>query len=59
MATKAAPILDRILQARRAAIEELKASGVDAALPQSIAASPAPRDFRQALSRTDSVALIA
>ena len=59
MATKAAPILDRILQARRAAIEELKASGVEAALPQSIAASPAPRDFRQALRRTDAVALIA
>ena len=59
MATKAAPILDRILQARRAAIEELKASGVEAALPQSIAASPAPRDFRQALCRTDAVALIA
>jgi len=59
MATKAAPILDRILQSRRAAIEELKASGVEAGLPQSIAAAPAPRDFRQALRRTDAVALIA
>src|SRR2546423_5241685 len=59
MATKAAPILDRILQSRRAAIEELKASGIEAGLPQSIAAAPAPRDFRQALRRTGRVALIA
>jgi len=59
MATKAAPILDRILQSRRAAIEELKASGIEAGLPQSIAAAPAPRDFRHALRRTGRVALIA
>ena len=59
MATKAAPILDRILQSRRAAIEDLKASGVEARLPQSIAAAPAPRDFRQALRETNRVALIA
>jgi indole-3-glycerol phosphate synthase len=58
MATKAAPILERILQSRRAAIAELKASGVEAGLPQSVAAAPAPRDFRQALRRTG-VALIA
>jgi len=58
MATKAAPILDRILQSRRAAIAELKASGVEAGLPQSVGAAPAPRDFRQALRRTG-VALIA
>src|SRR3989440_411189 len=59
MATKAAPILDRILQSRRAAIEELKASGIEAGLPQSIAAAPAPRGFQQALRRTGRVALIA
>src|SRR2546428_6095944 len=59
MATKAAPILDRILQSRRAAIEELKASGVETGLPESIAAAPAPRDFRQALRRIGRVALIA
>src|SRR5438128_6158759 len=58
MATKAAPILERILESRRAAIGELKASGVEAGLPQSVAAAPAPRDFRQALRRTR-VALIA
>jgi indole-3-glycerol phosphate synthase len=58
MATKAAPILERILQSRRAAIAELKASGVEAGLPQSVTAAPAPRDFRQALRRTG-VALIA
>src|SRR5256884_8842813 len=59
MATKAAPILDRILQSGRAAIEELKASGIEAGLPQSIAAAPAPRDFRHALRRTGRGALIA
>jgi indole-3-glycerol phosphate synthase len=58
MATNTAPILERILQSRRAAIAELKASGVGAGLPQSVAAAPAPRDFRQALRRAG-VALIA
>lgn len=58
MALKAAPILERILASRRAAIAQLKASGAAAELPQSLAAAPAPRDFRQALRRTG-VALIA
>ena len=58
MALKAAPILERILASRRAAIAQLKASGAAAELPQSVAAAPAPRDFRQALRRTG-VALIA
>jgi indole-3-glycerol phosphate synthase len=58
MALKAAPILERILASRRAAIADFKASGVAAALPQSVAAAPAPRDFRQALQRSG-VALIA
>src|SRR5712691_12941001 len=58
MATKAAPILERILESRRAAIAELKASGVTAGLPKSIAAAPVPRDFRKALLGTG-VALIA
>src|ERR1700694_988291 len=58
MATKSAPILERILESRRAAIAELKASGVAAGLPQSVKAAPVPRDFRQALLRTG-VALIA
>src|SRR5713226_4845072 len=58
MATRAAPILERILESRRAAIAELKARGVAAGLPQSIAAAPAPRDFAKALRRTG-VALIA
>src|ERR1700738_4286354 len=58
MATKAAPILERILESRRAAIAELKASGVAAGLPESIKAAPAPRDLRQALRRRG-VALIA
>jgi indole-3-glycerol phosphate synthase len=58
MATQAAPILERILESRRAAIATLKASGALAGLPKSVAAAPAPRDFRQALRRTG-VALIA
>jgi indole-3-glycerol phosphate synthase len=58
MATKAAPILERILESRRAAIAVLKASGVGAGLPQSVAAAPSPRDFRLAL-RGRGVALIA
>jgi indole-3-glycerol phosphate synthase len=58
MALKAAPILERILASRRAAIAELKASGLAAGLPQSMASGPAPRDFRQALQRAG-VALIA
>jgi indole-3-glycerol phosphate synthase len=59
MATKAAPILERILHSRRAAIAELKTSGLKAGLSQSAAAAPAPRDFRQALRRADRVTLIA
>lgn len=58
MATKAAPILERILESRRAAIAALKASGAGAGLPQSVAAALAPRDFRLALRRRG-VALIA
>src|SRR5260370_39225759 len=58
MATKAAPILERILESRRAAIAALKASGVGAGLPESVAAAPAPRDFRLALRRRG-VSLIA
>ena len=59
MATKAAPILERILESRRAAIAELKAGGAETGLRQSIAVAPAPRDFRHALRRSDRVALIA
>jgi indole-3-glycerol phosphate synthase len=58
MALKAAPILERILASRRAAIAEFKASRAAAQLTQSVAAAPAPRDFRQALQRAG-VALIA
>jgi indole-3-glycerol phosphate synthase len=58
MALKAAPILERILASRRAAIAEHKARGVAAELSQSMAAAPAPRDFRRALRGTG-MALIA
>jgi indole-3-glycerol phosphate synthase len=57
MATRAAPILERILESRRAAISELKASG-RAALARSIAEAPAVADFRAALV-ADKVTLIA
>ena len=58
MATRAAPILERILESRRAAIAELKANGNAAGLARSVTAAPAPADFREALV-TDGVALIA
>src|SRR5256714_14052553 len=58
MATHTAPILDRILESRRASIARLKASGTFSGLPQSASATPPARDFRGALSRPG-VALIA
>jgi indole-3-glycerol phosphate synthase len=58
MATRAAPILERILESRRAAIAELKAGGIAEGLARSVARAPAPADFRRALV-ADQVALIA
>src|SRR3989442_7474194 len=58
MATHTAPILDRILESRRASIARLKASGAVSGLPQLASAAPPVRDFRGALSRPG-VALIA
>src|SRR6202171_6113024 len=58
MATRAAPILERILESRRAAIAELKADGIAGRLARSVAQAPAPADFRRALV-ADKVALIA
>ena len=58
MATHTAPILDRILEARRASIARLKASGAAEGLPRSVTAAPPVRDFRGALRRRG-VALIA
>jgi indole-3-glycerol phosphate synthase len=58
MATHTAPILERILESRRASISRLKANGATEGLPQSVAAAPPPRDFRRALSGPR-VALIA
>ena len=58
MATRAAPILERILESRRAAIAELKADGIAIRLARSAAQAPAPADFRRALM-LDGVALIA
>ena len=58
MATRAAPILERILESRRAAIAALKADGIDAGLGRSVAQAPAPADFRGALI-AERVALIA
>ncbi len=47
MATHIAPILDRILESRRAHIAELKANA--GRLARSLETAPAPRDFRRAL----------
>jgi indole-3-glycerol phosphate synthase len=58
MATRAAPILERILESRRAAIAELKADGNAARLARSVAQAPAAADFRAALV-ADGVSLIA
>jgi indole-3-glycerol phosphate synthase len=58
MATRAAPILVRILESRRAAIAELKADGTAEMLARSVAQGPAPLDLRRALV-AGQVALIA
>jgi len=58
MATRAAPILERILESRRAAIAGLKADGSADGLARSVAQAAAPLDFRRALV-ADQVALIA
>jgi indole-3-glycerol phosphate synthase len=58
MATRAAPILERILESRRAAIAELKAEGSAAGLARSLVGAPAPADFRAALV-SERVTLIA
>jgi len=49
MATRAAPILERILESRRAAIAELKADGIANGLAPSAAQAQTPLDFRRAL----------
>ena len=58
MAIKAAPILERIVAARRIAVEELKASASATLREQRARSAPAPRNFRQAI-RGPSVAVIA
>lgn len=50
MATRAAPILDRILESRRAAVERLRNSASGAALERQAKAAPPPRDFRLAIT---------
>ncbi len=58
MATQAAPILDRIVESRRAAVATLKAAGSGPALEARARSAPSPRDFRAAIT-TAGVALIA
>lgn len=58
MATRAAPILERILESRRAAIAELKSGGTAERLARSATQVPAPLDFRRVLI-AGRVALIA
>jgi indole-3-glycerol phosphate synthase len=49
MATRAAPILERILESRRAAIAELKADGIAKGLARSAAQAQTPLDFGRGL----------
>lgn len=58
MATHTAPILDRILEFRRAAIEELRQREATAAIRSAVATAPVVRDFRGAIGGPG-VALIA
>jgi indole-3-glycerol phosphate synthase len=58
MATKAAPILERILQSRRAMVADFKADGGERRVEAVLPTAPLPRDFRGAL-RGAGVALIA
>jgi indole-3-glycerol phosphate synthase len=58
VATHTAPILERILEFRRAAVDELKQGQTEAALTTAIPTAPAPRDFAGALHRR-TVAVIA
>jgi indole-3-glycerol phosphate synthase len=58
MATKAAPILERIVEARRRANARFMVDGHAAALPTLLAKAPPPRDFRDAITGPG-VALIA
>lgn len=50
MATHTAPILERILEFRRAAVEDLKQRDAQATMAAAVAAAPPPLDFRGALS---------
>jgi indole-3-glycerol phosphate synthase len=58
VATQAAPILERIVQGRRAAVAQLKYSLSAATMEQRARSAAPPRDFRRAL-QTGDVALIA
>jgi indole-3-glycerol phosphate synthase len=58
MATRAAPILERIVEARRRANARFKVDGHGAALPAMLERAPRPQDFRDAITGPG-VALIA
>jgi indole-3-glycerol phosphate synthase len=58
MATRAAPILERIVESRRAAVEKLISDGTAGRLSELLEAAPPTRDFRGALDGPG-VALIA
>jgi indole-3-glycerol phosphate synthase len=58
MATHTAPILERILEFRRAAIEELRQRDATDAISSTIVKAPSVRDFRGAIT-SSGVALIA
>ena len=51
MATHTAPILGRIVEFRRAAVQDLKARHTEAAADEAIKSAPPVRDFSRAISR--------
>ncbi|MEO6797320.1 MAG: indole-3-glycerol phosphate synthase TrpC [Candidatus Dormibacter sp.] len=58
MSTQAAPILDRIIQSRRATVARMQTSASGGALEERARLAPPVRDFRQAIRRAE-IAIIA
>jgi len=57
VATRAAPILERILEARRLAVSRLQESASSSGLEERARRAPAARDFRLAISGSDPVVI--
>jgi indole-3-glycerol phosphate synthase len=52
VATHTAPILERILELRRLAVEEMKRGDAERLIAAAVDTAPAPRDFRAAVTRS-------